>query len=306
MFTKIAIDTALALTCSFSNSAMLGEWTSGGITVERSNRTTESCSAMDLRLTCEPNNELRVEWRYRCNKWMDWNYGGVKYLPMSGEKILGQDGSLKADEFFYDSLIPREGGTKFEIKMSGPDSAGFVIGEDPKYFYPEYTYRGRFTRAKNLNWEAPQLFTEDKLNGKWEGDIRVVHKDYNTGLIKDETVCPMGNLDFDFKRYRLFQTQIYAPDCGGEEVNYYLGPHYFKNADVFGQDWNGNMVLQGTATAGGFAVENKTTGYKIKSEDAQWEEGKLTYRATEKYFDMTIAPPEYIWKEFILELRRPK
>jgi|GEM_PF-6067129 len=305
MFTKIALDTALALSCSFSNSALLGEWTSGAVSVERANHTYESCDRVDLRLTCAANNELHLEWRYRCNKWFDWSYGDEKRLPMVGEKIAGQDGFLKTGEFYWDGLIPREGGTKFEIQLESPDRATFAISEDPKYYYPEYIFRGRFQRAQNLNWEKAQLFNADRIAGKWTGNIRIVYKDYDTGAVKSERLCPLGTVDLNFPNYFLYQTHIYAPTCGIEEINYYIGPHLFRKNDVYAADWNGNLVLQGQATAHGFSAENKTSGYMVKAEDATWEEGRLTYRSTIKTFDATVRPIDYIWKEYILELRRP-
>jgi hypothetical protein len=271
---------------SCATNPLLGIWKATNISVQAYSNVTRSCDEAALSLTCNGNNELELRWAYNCGGPKDWFYGGHRKFVLNGERLTGVDGELKADSFYWDGLIPKvEDSTKIDLKLRNPGQLSFEISENPKSYYPEDIFRGTFTKVTSApDFLFPKiLFPEQKLNGDWNGQIRI--------LGEKETICNVTKWNIRFERQVMWGTQLFLPNCG-EVVNFSVGPNFIRGGDVFSYPREGRgLTRQGTATAKGF--ERNWEGSAVTKEKVELGEGTLTYRIFTRN------------KEYRLELKRP-
>jgi len=289
---------------------MLGWWSASTASVERDNHTHWTCgNGLLIKLECAGNNELAVRWRYRCGDFTDWFYTGNRRFAVNGENLSGQDGHIKADNFFWDGLIAGEGGSKIEMKLTGPDSATIEIGEDPKHFYPENTFRATLKRIPENSqiFDFNELVQDGQFHGKWTGRVRLLQKNAVTGVVEAESFCNIPLWEVQHARNVFTQKHIYVPGCKdqrGEDFNYWVGPHFFREDKVYDYKRNNNPGLEvvGTIAPGRFTRQNPY--YRINHEDVSFSGNEMTYKLISKVYDMTRIPFGDVWMEYWLELKR--
>lgn len=288
---------------------MLGWWSASSASVERDNHTHWSCTnGLLIKLECAQNNELALRWRYRCGDFPDWFYAGNRRFAVNGENLSGQDGHIKADNFFWDGLIPGESGTKIDMKLTDADNATIEIGEDPKYHYPENTFRATLRRIPEGSdvFEFNEIIPDGQFHGKWTGRVRMFKKNPVTGVVEAEASCPVPLWEVDHKKYVWTQKHIYLRGCvdpRGRDFNYWVGPHFFREDKVFDYKKSGSgMEVVGKVEPGRFTRYNPH--YIINHEEVLFDGDEMTYKLISKVRDMTIWPFEDVWMEYWMELKR--
>ncbi len=274
--------TAHAETCTFSDNPLLGYWTASSVSVERRNHTQWTCSQLAIRFECAKNNELEVSWAYRCGTNEDWMYGGKKSMPVQGDRLLGQDGYLRAGEFYWDALIPNVSGTKIELK-----NGHLEIGENPEDYYPEDIFRATVRKVDSEPFPMfpRNHFKADQLHGKWTGEMKIIRA--------GKTVtCPVPSWELHQQNHVMRQVHVYLASCE-EPVNFYVGPHFFRGDQLFDypRDQSSRLIQQGTVSPTGFA--RKYDGYVVLRDEVTIDGDRLLY----KFFTRDA--------EYRMELRRP-
>lgn len=302
---KLFIFTCIfALSMTVQAQTVLGHWKGSVNLSDRYGTYSRFCENLSIDLIKNERNEVVLHSNFDCILGEDWFISDTRAFSLDAEgNLLGEDGYLKDNEFYWDISPAYQDGTKYKLTLVDTNTLRIentARRENDKY--NGLRISGTLHRA-NEPMKDQDLWSP-KLSGQWQVDAEILHKD-SQGKLVAKYKCSIDRWTINDQNSVWFQNSLYFGDCDKSGIGYWYGAFFFEYNKVYEYDPSRvdlGLIEVGTYTSNGFQLQEKRLNTNIELEIL--DANTLRLHRTSSFMDMRIYPYEYKVLELTAIIKR--